>query len=93
MSALVQPASSERIREDRQAVEGAIIVDRSGDGLNGRREPSGIADDGAEGIAEDVAEEVSLGELLIDLMLNTRRCRCYHCNGVFDPHHGGVRGV
>jgi hypothetical protein len=42
----------EGIREDRQPVEDAILVDRGGDGLHGRRNPSGICGDGPEGIAE-----------------------------------------
>ena len=46
----------EGIREDRQAVEGAIRVDCGGEELHGRREPGGIGDDGSEGVAEDVAE-------------------------------------
>ena len=50
----------EGVREDRQAVEGAILVDRGGNGLDGRREPCGIGGDGSEGIAENVAEEIGL---------------------------------
>ncbi len=47
----------ERIREDRQTVEGAFPIDGGSEGHGGRREPGGIGDDGAEGVAEDVADE------------------------------------
>ena len=47
----------EGIRKDRQAIEGAILVERGGDGDDGRREPCGIGDDGTEGIVTNYVEE------------------------------------
>ena len=41
----------QRIGEDGESVEGPVGVDGRRDGDDGRREPSGIGDDGTEGVA------------------------------------------
>jgi hypothetical protein len=46
----------ERIREDWQAVEAAILIDGIGDGDSGRGEPCGIGDDGSERIVTNYVE-------------------------------------
>src|SRR5262249_30185515 len=55
--AVVAAGVFESISEDREAVECALVVDRLDELLGCGREPGGIECDGAEGVAEDAAEQ------------------------------------
>jgi len=55
------------IRKDRHAVEGAVFVDGLGDFDDVGREPARIERDGAEGVAEDVAEEATTIGLVFEI--------------------------
>src|SRR3954453_19497516 len=53
--------SFQAVGQGREAVEGAIIVDSLSEPHDGRRQPGWIERDGAEGIADDVAEQRGQG--------------------------------
>ena len=54
----------EGVGEDRQAVEGAVVVDGLGKGGDVRCSPGGMERDGAERVAEDVTNQIRLLEPL-----------------------------
>jgi hypothetical protein len=50
----------QRVGQDREPVEGAVVVDPAGEGDNGLGPPGRIECGRAERVADDVAEEVGL---------------------------------
>jgi len=54
----------QRVGQDRHPVEGAVVMNRECEDDGGGRESFRVEGDGAEGVAEDVAEEVGLREAL-----------------------------
>src|SRR5262249_22037076 len=51
----------EGIRQDRQSVEGPILVDGLGEGDHVGRDPAGVDADRVEGVAEDVTDQAAKG--------------------------------
>ena len=51
------PGIFERVSQDRQSVEGAVGVDALGESDGGRGPPGKFEGDGAERVAEDLAED------------------------------------
>src|SRR5262249_18322749 len=50
----------QRVGQDRHAVEGAFLVDRRGETGEIAGLPGGIDDHGAEGVAEDITDQVTV---------------------------------